>query len=478
MTRRPNGGRGGRAGRGKGTASSGGRGRSAPGRLPESAGVVTIDAVAAGGDGVGRLDGLVLFVPRTAPGDVVQVAYTARARHARGRVLQIITPSPLRVEPPCPHYVNDRCGGCQLQHLSADAQREARRQIVRDTLQRIGRRTVSLPELVSDAQFGYRRRLTLALHRRGAGWVGGLHAHDDPARVFALETCLIAEPALVEAWQALRMLVRRDAPALPPVDRLRLSLRLDHEPSGSTGERRVAVVVEGGTAWPEREAWAAAARNASALIGGVHWQPARPVGMDRGVAVVDAAGDNAPAAEEALAFAQVNARVAESLRTAVFDAVVDFGAPRVIDAYAGTGELALRLATRGLHVVAIEADPAGAEMAVSRLREAGDEVAGRVRVVCDLVERALPASDGARAQPQVLVVNPPRAGVDAQVTSWLESEAAQSVRGVVYVSCDPATLARDLARLPSWEIRTVQGFDMFPQTAHVETVCVLQRGNA
>jgi tRNA/tmRNA/rRNA uracil-C5-methylase (TrmA/RlmC/RlmD family) len=182
----------------------------------------------------------------------------------------------------------------------------------------------------------------------------------------------------------------------------------------------------------------------------------------------------APQAREALAFSQVNPIVATALREYVHAAVQRFTPQRVIDAYAGTGALSARLVADGISVVAIEADPAGAEAASGRLQLAGDSSATARRVVCDLVERALPALAPSEI-PDVVVLNPPRRGVHGDVTSWLEADAQQAIRGVVYVSCDPATLARDLSRLPSWQVAAVQCFDMFPQTAHIETVCVLQR---
>ena len=455
-------------------------------RLPESVAVVTIDRIAAGGDGVGRVNGMVLFVPRTAPGDVVQSAYVTHARHGRGRVLQVVQASPDRVEPACPHYVADRCGGCQLQHLSAEAQRAARQQIVQETLRRIGKREVPLPPLVSDVQWHYRSRLTLTLLPRGAGWVGGLHPYDDASRVFPLETCHIAHPTLVEVWNALRLLVRNNVPALPVpsvAPSLRLGLRLaagEAAGVGGAGEG-VVLVIEGGSEWPSRDEWTAAARKAHPAVRGVWWTPERVApngtprsspGVDSSMAPVEA---YAPDGREALAFAQVNETVARALREFVYAQVTGFVPAQVIDGYAGTGDLSLRLALDGVEVVAIEADPAGSESASRKMQEAGGTVAARVRVVCDLMERALPSLDKGAGRADVVVLNPPRRGVHADVTAWLESPASRGVRGVVYVSCDPATLARDLARLPSWRVETVQCFDMFPQTAHVETVCVLHR---
>ena len=100
-----------------------GRGHQRSARGEESVATLTIEGIAAGGDGVGRIGALVVFVPRTAPGDEVQIAYRTHANHARGRLLQVLDASPARVEPPCRHYIEDRCGGCQVQHMSAASQR-------------------------------------------------------------------------------------------------------------------------------------------------------------------------------------------------------------------------------------------------------------------------------------------------------------------------------------------------------------------
>jgi 23S rRNA (uracil1939-C5)-methyltransferase len=466
----------------------GGRGRNADrarsSRLPESVGTLTIDRIAAGGDGVGRLDGLAVFVPRTAAGDVLQAAYVTHARHARGRVLQVLTPSADRRTPPCVHYERDRCGGCQLQHLTMEAQRDARRHIVQDTLSRIGKRDIPLPALMAGVAWEYRSRLTLTLLRRSTGWVGGLHPHDDPVRVFALEECHIAHPMLVSVWHVVRALIRNTDVRLPAVDTLRLAIRLDsgpddesiadHDGAGAS-PLTVALVVEGGAEWGDREAWTAAVRKADARISGVWWTPDRGDARGGGLPGEAAVVDYAPQARDALAFSQVNRVVATALREYVYAAVQGFAPATVIDAYAGTGPLAARLFGDGVSVVAIESDRAGADAANARLQRRSGDATAWARVVCDLVERALPALSRATVPADVVVLNPPRRGVHADVTRWLEADSQRDLRGVVYVSCDPATLARDLARLPSWRVSAVQCFDMFPQTAHVETVCILHR---
>src|SRR2546423_1765494 len=146
---------------------------------------VAIDSIAAGGDGVGRSNGLVVFVPRTAPGDVVTAQISGKGHFARGTLRSIVTPSRNRIEPPCPHYTRDNCGGCQLQHLSYDTQLEAKRVIVRDSLQRIGKRQVEMPPIErSPKDWRYRTKLTLAMHRRGPRWDAGPPPDHEPVCAF------------------------------------------------------------------------------------------------------------------------------------------------------------------------------------------------------------------------------------------------------------------------------------------------------
>src|SRR5882672_5170781 len=108
---------------------------------------VAIESIAAGGDGVGRTNGLVVFVPRAAPGDVVTAQISGKGHFARGMLRSIVTPSSARIEPPCPHYTRDKCGGCQLQHITYEAQLAAKQMIIRDSLQRIGKRDVDPPPI-------------------------------------------------------------------------------------------------------------------------------------------------------------------------------------------------------------------------------------------------------------------------------------------------------------------------------------------
>ena len=158
--------------------------------------------------------------------------------------------------------------------------------------------------------------------------------------------------------------------------------------------------------------------------------------------------------------------MAEILQAYVLDKARSFKPESVVDAYSGVGDIAVALSKDGVSVTAIELDPEAAEWSASKLTGSSRAVHGRVE---DELPSALPAD--------LVILNPPRVGVDSRVAETLEAEATR-LRGIIYVSCNPATLARDLTRLPSYRIESLHSFDMFPQTAHVETVCELQPAGA
>lgn len=404
-----------------------------------------IDRLAAGGDGVARDDGLVVFVPRTAPGDVVEAAvlHDGKARFARGALVRVLDPSAARVAPPCAHYVHDACGGCQLQHLSYPAQVHAKAAIVADAFRRIARREVHVPTVhAAPHPWHYRRKLTLALRPSGRPtepWRAGLHAHDDPDRVFTLADCALAEPAVMDAWRA----ILRAGRHLPDAPALRASVRRLDE--------GVALVVEGGDTW--READVAALADAVPVLRAAWWVPAG----GRRRLVFDGRGGAEPGAS----FVQVNPAMHDVVLADVVARVLGHAPRTVVDAYAGAGDAAVALARAGVRVTALEADADAVTHAAARLSGPSE---ARLGLVERLLPDALPAD--------VVLLNPPRAGCDAAVPAALVA-ASPCPRAVLYVSCDPATLARDVARLPGWRIAHLACYDMFPQTAHVETLCEL-----
>lgn len=408
---------------------------------------VTVRAIASGGDGVADLpDGRVVFVPRTAPGDHARVTIEkSRSHWARATLDELLDEGEARVDARCSLY--DRCGGCQLQHLPYESQLEWKGRFVADALERIGKLgEVAVPEVIpSPREWRYRTRMTFTLRRlRGGRIVAGLHALERGGHVLDIDDeCLLPEQDVLDAWTALRAGWGAGARRLPSGGRLRLTLR-----SVVNG---VELVVGGGEA-----AW-----RGGGLLEEVP-------GL---VAIWHAAGDldpaelvaGASAAGLGDAFEQVNPEAAELLRDHVREVATmgGLGACSVVDAYCGTGRVGRGLATHGRRVT-------GIELNASAAAEAGNDAPPGFAVVEGRVEDRL----GDHLPCDLLIVNPPRTGLDASIPEILRETPA---RRVVYVSCDPATLARDLRALaPRYVLKALKCFDLFPHTAHVETVAVLE----
>lgn len=423
-------------------------------RRPHEKARVKIESIAAGGEGVGRLpDGRAVFVHRTAPGDEAEIALTrTRPRWARGELLRVLQPGPDRRDAPCPHYL--RCGGCTLEHLEYPAQLAAKARIVSDALTRIGGLEVEPPEVVASPRTErYRNRVSFTLRRLERGRVvAGFHALGNPDEIVDIDgTCLLPEAAVARAWDGLRDAWGPDAQRLPSGDELRLTLR-------GTEAGAVSLLVEGGyspgrpeellDAVPELQSiWHAREGREPRLLAGEPYL------------AEEWSGEEVPLA--ARAFLQVNRWAARLLEDHVLAMAGAVDGVRVVDAYCGVGLHARRLASAGASVVGIELDP----HAVAAARAA--DVPG-AEFQEGLVEQRLP-----HALPASLVIlNPPRDGVAETVTDAL---VARPPERIIYISCNPATLARDLRRLaPAFDLEALRAFDLFPQTAHVETVAVLR----
>ncbi len=408
--------------------------------------VVAITAIAAGGEGVGRLaDGRAVFVARTAPGERIRLREGVKLHKsfARGELAEIVAPGAARVTAPCPHYVQDHCGGCQLQHVTYEAQLAAKQAIVGEALRRIAKLDVGDPEIVEAVEeWRYRAKISLAVKSVGRSdrRTVGLHPYDRPASVFPLSDCHIADFRLMALWRELRP--RLDL--LPP--RLsRLTLRLDRE-----GRRHV-IAESSGEPWRNPEALRAALPDGANVI--CWWQP-----VDGAARVVAGPATGFPAT----AFERVNPEMGTIARGWAVEQLGDVRGAVVWDLYGGIGDTAVALAERGAQVVSVDADEKAIDWARRR------EVPRPVRFIAGRAEDVLPTLP----EPSAVVVNPPRAGLHWNVTLRL---TGQPVNRLIYVSSDPATLARDLHRLSAtYRVTAVRAFDLFPQTAHVETVAVLE----
>ena len=402
---------------------------------------VVVRSIAAGGDGVATLDdGRTVFIPRAAPGDRLRLrSVRTHARFARAEIAEILTHGPGRVTPPCPHYIGDRCGGCQLMHLTPELQREVKGRNAGDALRRIAKLDVKDPEVMaSPVQLGYRAKVTFAMSAGALGY----HRAGDADRVFDVRDCLVAEPAVRRLHQALR-----SARSALPSNTTRVVLRRDRD-----GSLHVVVRTD------EREAWRPGARlharmQAAGVDAVVWWHPEG--GAPRAVG-----GSKDP--WPATVFQQIHPAMGRLVRTHALDSLGVVTGLHAWDLYAGVGETTTELLRRGATVESIELD-ARAVAHAERIGPAGPRrLAGRAEA---RIVQLLP--------PEVIVTNPPRTGMDQVVTTAI---AASGANRLAYISCDAATLARDLARLAGhYRLAHVEAFDQFPQTAHLECVALLER---
>lgn len=424
----------------------------------------TVERLAHGGEGVARVGGLVVFLPWTSPGERVRA--TVLERHpswARARLEEVLDPGPDRVAPPCPVF--GTCGGCQLQHLTAVAQRAAKGRAVADAFDRIAGRPLPEPPVCEPAArpWNYRQRAVFTWRWQPDDLRVGFHAADEPRRLVSILECPIlaeAANARLAAWGAAlsAALAERDEPH--PIEG-RLAVRVL---SGIEVQLGI-FALDPVRARPLAEA-CARATGAPATWG--RWTP--------GGASLSLAPD-APRLATRFDYRGLNLRVgfdsflqadlsaAEPLYDGVLKGLGACAGERVMDGYAGVGVITCELARAGVSVTAVESHSGAA----SDLRANAAAAGGAVHVL------ELPAVrvDWRRARPDAIVLNPPRGGCPSAV---LKSITRSPARRLVYVACDPTTLARDVSRLgAAWRIDSVAVFDLFPQTAHVETVAVLSR---
>jgi 23S rRNA (uracil1939-C5)-methyltransferase len=440
---------------------------------------LAIDDLAFGGEGVGRLDGYVVFVRGGLPGDRLRVTLTeARSRYGRGTIEAVLVPSPDRVEPPCPYF--GQCGGCRLQHLAYPAQLAFKEKQVRDCLTRLGglppfelRPIVPAPE-----PYGYRNKMEFTVAEPGPAL--GLHAAERYDVVLDIERCLLQSERMNALLDEVRRQARTRGLSVWDQRTERGLLRFVTVREGRrTGEAMVNLVAS----TPDVEALMPVAdalktrvpATASVLVNVNAKKASVAIGTEEHLLlgrdhITESLG-GVTFQVSANSFFQTNTVQAERLFALVAEACALDGAETVLDLYSGTGAISLLLARRAGHVYGIELAAAAVADAVRNARANGIDnctfLAGEVRHVLPALMR-----EGVRAS--VVVADPPRAGFHPKALAAL---AALAPARIVYVSCNPATLARDVGDLArqGYRLEWVQPVDMFPQTPHIEAVARLSR---
>ena len=402
---------------------------------------VTVEKLVYGGAGLARHEGKVVFLPFTAAGDRVKAQVVEQKKNfIRASAVEILEPGSGRQVPPCPHFGS--CGGCQWQHLEYSRQLETKRAILEEIFHHRfpATRNLKIDMTGCPEPFGYRSRARIQMRGFGEQSKIGFfqfHAHD----VEDVESCPLFRPQLNSALKSIRE-TRRSAATDPGVQQMELACS------------------------SEDEAWAAAS---------VHTQGDPTTGVETGTG-----GD-----EEILlrrkvgefvysvspsTFFQANDFLLEELVAAVCDLSEDSGTGAALDLFAGVGLFTLPLARQFQRVVAIEESPLASRLC---RRNAVDASLGNVEVICAEASAWIPAEAASDRAFDLIVLDPPRAGASSRMLERLIQWKAPTI---IYVACDPQTLARDLALLSPqfYEIDLVRGFDLFPQTYHFETIVRLR----
>jgi len=409
--------------------------------------VIRIEKIVQGGEGLGRLpDGKTVFVPYVLPGELVEINVTeTRGSYIHASLARVLGPSPQRIIPPCPYF--GICGGCHFQHMMQPVQAEMKLKILRDQLQRIGK--INQPPILGlitgEKAWNYRNQLQF--HPTKTGKLGFMDRSG--RQPIEISTCLLAMQGIADTWPMVDL--------APEPGLRRVVFRED-----SDGE--VMLVLEGEDEDPP-EMEIQLPISAAYLDGG--GRSVNLAGEDRLRYTV--AGRELWVSPES--FFQVNLEIAERMVQELSVRLELTPNTEVLELYSGVGLFSQILAERAGNLVAIETSPSACFDFAENL-----DSFENVSLYEGAVEDVLPALVGSLPRPELVLLDPPRAGLHPRARQALL--ALKPVR-IAYISCDPSTLARDLKEFiaAGYELDSVQAFDMFPQTYHVETISILKKAN-
>jgi 23S rRNA (uracil1939-C5)-methyltransferase len=426
---------------------------------------VKIEKLVYGGDGLAHHDGQTVFVPLVLPGELVSIAPAERKKKfVRGRLERVVEPAPERVAAPCPYF--GRCGGCHYQHIPYDAQIRYKTEILRETLSRIGRVRWDGPiEAHASPPFGYRNRTQWKIRtaQEGSAAPAGIGYFEAAStRLCAVDECAILSPRLGETLAKLRTLVTAGE-TLSSIDEI--------EAFADAADEKILLNLSAERLTESPDAIASALRAALPWVESILVQDRRADKFELfgpGYLSYSAGGTDFRVGH--LSFFQVNRFLIDALVEAV---IGDSKGRMALDLFAGVGLFTVALTKRFDRVIGVESNLAAAKDLEVNLQSSGG---------------VSPTHRHATAQaflshwqerPDLVVLDPPRAGVEPETLTRLKKLAPWRIN---YLSCDPATLARDLAALVggqgepgSYEIRDINLFDIFPQTYHMEALVRLKR---
>jgi 23S rRNA (uracil1939-C5)-methyltransferase len=403
---------------------------------------IAMEKLVYGGDCLGRLpDGRAVFVPFVLPGEVVRVKIIDdKKRYTRGLALEILEPSPDRITPRCIHF--GECGGCQYQNLNYTKQLKVKESIIRDQFERIGKFTDPPinPIVPSPSPWNYRN--TVQFHISRDGELGYIHA--DGEHLLPISECHLPQPMINTLWRQIELGTEPDL--------YRLGIRQD------TYEN-IMLILEGENAKPPEfsldipvsAVYTPPDANLTILAGDDHLT-FRVLGRDFQVS--------------ARSFFQVNTKMAEKLVQFLLEHAQFTPNTRAVELYSGVGLFSAFIAGKVGHLTAIESSGAACHDFAVNL----DEFDNVILYEAD-AEEVLPSLN---LSADVLIADPPRSGLAPAVHDAISGIQPEQI---IYISCDPATLARDLKKIVrnGYHLVSATPFDLFPQTAHIETVVLMSK---
>ena len=448
---------------------------------------LTISDLAFGGKALAKIGGFVVFVENALPGDrVLATVYRKRRQYAEARAVEILAPSPFRVLARCGHV--PICGGCRFQDFDYPEQLRHKLRQVEACLAHLGRlRVPSRPILPATKLFHYRNKMEYSFGRDGDRLTLGLHRRGLFDKPFDLERCHIATPISSEIVAFVRDFARKEA--LPPYDLRRHTglLRFLVVREGMrTGQVMVNIVAT--ETHPALERLAAALRGAFPSVASVLLNLTRrkaqvalgeeerllegqPTILERFGGLTFEISSNS--------FFQTNTEQAERLLDSALEALALTGTERVLDVYSGTGTFTLPIAMRSAEAIGVESSEIAVRDAERNAERNGITNARfwkgeAMEVLRDRLDLGGRDALGSRPEIRAVLVDPPRAGLHPGVVGRLIQLGAPRL---VYISCNPSTLGRDLALLceSRFALEWIQPVDMFPHTPHIECVAALKR---
>ncbi|MBQ7447178.1 MAG: 23S rRNA (uracil(1939)-C(5))-methyltransferase RlmD [Eubacterium sp.] len=448
---------------------------------------VTIEDIGTSGEGIGRADGAVLFVRDAVPGDHILAGITkVKKTYAYARLIRIITPSPDRVDPRCDYA--GPCGGCQLQTLSYEKQLEYKIRKVKDVLERIGgfSQIPMEPIIGSEEPYHYRNKAQFPIGTSKDGRIiTGFYAGRSH-RIIENRDCALGAPVNRQILDVvIAHMERNGIPAYDEASGKGLVRHVLIRKGFATGQILVCLILNGKTV-PHEEQLA----DDLFAIPGMHSFSVNvnteqtnvilgdEVRLIRGEAFITEKLQNITYRISPKSFFQVNTKQTEKLYATALEYAGLTGDETVWDLYCGAGTISLFLARQAKHVYGVEIVPEAIEDAKENAKLNGIEnvtfYTGKAEEIVPAFYEAQKESDEQAVHPNVIVVDPPRKGCDASI---LQTMLEMAPDRIVYVSCDPATLARDLRILSDggYQVQRVRPVDQFSQTVHVETVVLLQK---